>query len=1268
MRSFLMLAVISLYFGFSLTCSAKEGFTTGIISFKENKGQVTDQYDHPRRDVLFYGETNSMGYYLKQGGISYQLFKPEPVKDHAMPSTITIYRVDISWPGADRKSKIIRGNSMAGTENYYTRAHSDGILNVKSYEYVLYQELYNRIDLKYYQKDGSLKYDYMVKPGGDHKQIQLKVDGAENIKLNKDGTITIKTPLGDIREGAPEVFQEGRRIAAGWKVNKGILSFDIQTYDHTKLLVIDPFIRSWATYYGGTGSDKILSVRPDNLGNLYVCGETSSPSSIAIATSGAFQTVYGGGTTDAFIAKLDTNGIRKWASYYGGSSAETGKTCNVSGNVVYMAGTTSSANFPVTAGAFQPTIGAGQDGFIAAFDTAGVRQWSTYYGGNGQDIVTHSTTDGNGNIYLTGYSNSTNAMASVGAHQLAPNGGTDGFLAKFSAAGLRIWASYYGGNASDYPRSIAIGVNNDLYIAGGTSSTSGIATTGSYKPITSPFTADVFLIKFDTNGVRQWGTYYDFTPSLNESTAHCIIDNNGDVVLGGNHYLSQVSIIPWGYLVKFTPGCALLWEKSNFPFRVEGVTINRVNNNIVLGASSKTAGSATPLAHQTALPASNNTAAFIAEYSTNGQKLWASYYGGYGYEDIFYDFSSDILGNIYAAGSANSVNMGTAGIHKSIGDGSDGMLVKFATGGCVLPTSAIAASSTTVCPGGSVTLNIPAIAGATYQWKKDGVDIPGATSQTFSATTGGIYTVFVENGGCVGASSDITIVGLNAPTANVAVFGSLTICDGGSVTMHVPNSATLSYQWLKDGLAIPGATNNSYAASTAGSYTIQVSNANCTTTSLPKVVTVLPSPGNIITPLTSLTFCYPGSAVLQIPTMTGFTYRWHFNGIDIPGAINTTYNATSSGSYGITISNGICSYEAIPVLVVQGQLNLISSTVTPTLCNGSASGAINANISGGISPYTYTWNTSASTSPTISGVLAGSHILTTVDAIGCTRMDTFVVGQGTAPMFSTPIAEICALTVDSLTGKNLVIWEKNGTLRSTAYNIYRETSVAGQFALIGTQPISQLSTFLDNTSIPEQQSYLYKITETDSCNNESPLSAFHKTIHLSSNVGINGEVNLAWNSYEGKTYSTHYIMRSDNGGPFTELAQVSASLNSYTDFSPTTGSKDYRIDIDIVTSCNPLKSTSYSRISSNKVTLLQNGLHNTTPNDFRVVPNPATSEVYIIGYDPAVVKITDALGRMVLQAANTTKVSVAHLASGVYIMILYDKNGIVYYYQKLVKK
>ena len=675
------------------------------VYFTENKGQVADQHDQPRPDVLFSGQTAGMVFHLRNDGISYQLNRIDSWKEEdkklqnpareavKIPASTTIYRTDIKWIGANKNSSIEKGNVLSGYNNYFKAVCPDGVIGVQSFESIIYNNIYDSIDLKWYDKAGSLEYDYILAPHADYRQIQWSIEGAENIWVNASGELVVQTPLGEIKEQAPIAFQGRKKIAAKWTVQDNVIGFEIENYNPSLSLTIDPIVtvRQWGTYYGGGDKDYVSNSTIDASSNSYLTGYAESTTSIA--TTGSHQTSYGGGLFDAFIVKLNSNGVRQWGTYVGGADNDYGLSCILDASLnIYLSGYTSSTSAIATTGSHQPTYGGGTyDGYLIKFNSAGVRQWGTYYGGTGNDFVRSSVMDDLSNIYFTGETYSKSSIATTGSHQ--PTAGSssssdrDAFLVKFDDNGVRQWGTYYGGSINDHGEACTIDTANNVYLVGFTNSTSSIATTGSHQS-TFGGGGDGFLVKFNSVGVRQWGTYYGGT--LFDYIWDCVADDADHIYLAG-YARSTTNITTTGsyqptfggvndaFLIKFNTGGVRQWGTYYGGSMYEiayGCTIDAMNNIYLTGETRSSNGISTSGAHQTTY--GNNRDAFLVKFNENGDRMFGTYYGGT-LRDAGTSCSIDASNNIYLAGfSESGAAISTAGSHQpAIGGSSDGFLVKF---------------------------------------------------------------------------------------------------------------------------------------------------------------------------------------------------------------------------------------------------------------------------------------------------------------------------------------------------------------------------------------------------------------------------------------------------------------------------------------------------------------------------------------------------------------------------------------------------------------
>ena len=741
------------------------------VCFIENKGQVHDQNYEPRHDVLYSASARNMVMHVKNNGVSYQLYKTISYKEiqfgankakQKVANDQAIYRIDLNWINANSNFHKKEDELINETSNFYLAHCAKGILDVRSYKGITLNGLYNGIDLHYYVKDGDIKYDYLVAPNANYRQIQIEVKGAE-ITLNDDGSLLLKTPFGSVKEGQPIVFQNGIQLKSRWIIDKNILSFEIQNYNPHYQLIIDPLTRLWGTYYGGSGDDQGRSCITDGVGNVYLAGTTDS--NIGIATNGSYQNIFGG-SFDVFLTKFNLGGLRQWSTYYGGENSEFGADIATDNNGnIYFSGITQSSVGISTPNSHQSSFAGGVDAFIVKFNSSGIRQWSTYYGGSGIDLGSvHS--DNSGNVYLVGQTDSYSGIATPGSHQTNHAGGiNDAFLVKFNSLGVRQWGTYYGGEGDD----IAIKVCNDpmlnIYLVGfQTNSNSGIATTGSYKPSFGGGISDAFLVKFNSSGIRQWGTYYG---GMGDDKGYDIcIDNFSNIYITGNTDSNTDIASTFGhqtyfaggfydaFLAKFNSSGIRQWGtyygNSGLDCGIKSCTDN-FGNIYLCGYTDSNIGISTTGSYQDVY-GGGPTDVFFMKFNTQGVRQWSTYYGGND-NDIAGGFCLDNFGNIYLSGLTNSIN----GIANSVGHQPnyaggdfDAFLVRFDNCKPILSTATV---NSEVCLGTSINFSvvttgtlIPAYSWAgpnSYSSTLQNPSIPNASSVHV-----GIYTLTVSYNGC----------------------------------------------------------------------------------------------------------------------------------------------------------------------------------------------------------------------------------------------------------------------------------------------------------------------------------------------------------------------------------------------------------------------------------------------------------------------------------------------------------------------------------------
>ena len=548
---------------------------------------------------------------------------------------------------------------------------------------------------------------------------------------------------------------------------------------------------------------------------------------------------------------------------------------------------------------------------------------------------------------------------------------------------------------------------------------------------------------------------------------------------------------------------------------------------------------------------------------------------------------------------------------------------------------------------GGVDLSVGGAGSFTYEWSN-------GTNAEDLTDFAGTYSVLINNGfGCelsdTFAITEPLELEASSIVDNVTCFG----FGDGQIDLTV-TGGTPGYQfnWTN------GATAEDLYGLSGGFYQVEVTDTNGCVDYLSVSVTEPPQLTAVILGYEDAS-CY-GNCDGRLSGFasggrTPYTYEWN------DPMLQTTDTASflCPGTYlfRVTDDNGCINF--VNGYIAEPDELIANVNTTPTTC-GDSIGTASAIAIGGTSPYFYSWNGAAFTSQDSTyGLGNGPANVQISDANGCLYNEDFTIDSYTQPV------DICVVTVDSAE-KNLIVWEKPPDSSLAGIKIYR--NVGGTYSLVGYQPYDSISQYVDNDFgvDPNITSYRYKISAIDTCGNESDLSGYHETIHLTASLGVSGEVNLIWDDYEGFAFGQYEIWRDSTGnGDWENIGSVTSSSFTFSDLNvPFSPSIKYAIDVVLPLPCTAEKAINHNSTRSNRGSVQGPiGMDEDQQKGARLFPNPAKSHITIALPDVSAyttVEVFDIGGRRVLEKSlegvlNT--ISLSELNPGVYFFRLSGKYG-----------
>lgn len=646
------------------------------------------------------------------------------------------------------------------------------------------------------------------------------------------------------------------------------------TLNDIYLIKLSPLgTKLWGTYFGGSGNDFAYSICKDPQDNVYIGGATSSQNTIA--SSGAFQTNNNstGSFQDAFLAKFDPTGNRMWSTYYGGTGSESFNSLDISNNgYIYAVGAHHSLTNIATPGSYQPTTTIANGGMIVKFDLNGNRIWGTYIADNSTNLrgklrnstlfiignTKNQTSIGTPNTYMPAF-----ITSGIGGALL--NSGENACIISFNVnTQQKDWGTYFGEQIID----LDVNLLNEIYIAGSTSQTNGIATSDGYMPTKNSYIKS-YMVKFNSLGQRVWGTYYG--GNLAEQIGFLNIDLNQDIYLYGMTNGSTSGIA--------TPG-------------TQQTTIGSITASDTYLAKFKECNSTSSVTSNSPICPGNTiqlNASLGTTYSWSGPNGFTS-----NLQNPVINNANTSQSGIYSCTITGTGGCdGTATLNVLVGDQTKPIPAQ-----TTLPT--INGDCNTVVTAPTATDNCSGLITAT-------------TTDPLSYSIPGTYTVHWNyndgNGNLETQNQTIIITATPLPVAN----SSQSFCIQENATLSTINITGQNIKWydaLTGGNIIP---NNTILQNGVTYYASQTINT-CESQRLPITVNVYTTPAPVATSPQS--FCSTQNATVADITITGTNIKWYSSISSTIPLPSTTVITNGTIYYATQTLNGCESTNRVPISIV----------------------------------------------------------------------------------------------------------------------------------------------------------------------------------------------------------------------------------------------------------------------------------------------------------------------------------------------------------------
>jgi gliding motility-associated-like protein len=965
-----------------------------LARFEENRGQWNNAVKFKTdliNGALFFESNGITTVFTNLSSVSEKAHHLKEIEKNALQVKEEAYRC--VFIGSNKNVSIIKNGQSTCTRNYFVgsdKAHWAS--NVLLYDEIIYQNLYNGIDLIYISNTANIKYDVLVHAGADAGAYKVNYEAHKKLYIDKSGNLICSNSLGQITEQKPFSYQiiNGKKVEVKTRFeleNESVSFIFPNGYDTNFDLIIDPFLVA-STYSGALSDNWGNTACPGPGASMRVAGTSFG---IGYPTSlGAFDVSYNGGM-DISISSFNASGSTLLASTYVGGGLNDipySLITDTNGDLLVI-GVSLSTDFPTTVGAFDITHNGNRDMVVFRLNsTFSSLLASTYIGGSANDAYNFTVIgatkytyadenrsqiriDNAGNILIASSSASPDFPITPGAYSSTYHGNLDGVVVKLNPSlSTLLFSTYLGGSLDEACTGLQIDVANTVYVCGMTTSSNFPTTPGVISPVANG-SADGFVCVLNSTGSSLIAS--TFLGTANKDGAMYIdLDVTGNVFVFG---LSTGGAYPVTVGAYSNPGSSQFLHSLNPTLSTtlfSSVFGNGGNPNIsptafevdtcgniyacgwgrAFDGGTTTGMVTTPGAFSAVTDGSDFY--FMVLDRSGSTLLYSTFFGQFGGNPDHVDGGTSLFdanGVVYQAvcASCGGLTMGfpiTAGAYSPTNNSSNCNNAVFKFDLEILsPPIASITSATVGCVNVANTFTNSSINAISYYW--DFGD--GATSVSVNPihtyTASGIYTISLiaqNNNTCVSSDTTISFIQIYQPTVSVT---SALICYGATTTLTASGGST--YLW--DNLATTATL--SVSPSSTQIYTVQsVDIHNCF--SVPATATVNLSPAPLII-VNSPSVCPNHTVVL---TCSGaISYTWGLGATTNSIAVSV-FSTDSLFTLQGSDSNGCIASITSTVSVFSLPLVTVTS---PSVCFGqiatlTASGANTYLWSNGNSTNTFT--------------------------------------------------------------------------------------------------------------------------------------------------------------------------------------------------------------------------------------------------------------------------------------------------------------------------